>query len=70
MGITATPIPEGFDVRYLNGPWRNDACCGYMILAMEQMGFLRADIKKALGAIEDCFDDTSVEEAANYWTKW
>ena len=48
----------------------NDACRGYMIMAMERVGFLASDIRKALESIEECFDDTTVEEAADLWIRW
>ena len=27
--------PTKEDLRYLDGPWRNDACMGYAVMAME-----------------------------------
>ena len=48
----------------------NDACRGYMIMAMERAGFLTSDIRKALESIDECFDDTTVEDATFYWMMW
>lgn len=57
------------DLRYLDGPWRNDACMGYAIMAMQQAGLKGPTIQKVIGAMRWCFDDTTVEEAAQYCYK-
>lgn len=48
----------------LNGPWRNDACMGYALIAMQQAGLSKKDILAVLGLMEGNFDFVSVEEAA------
>lgn len=53
----------------LEGPWRNDACKGYAIMAMERAGLDDETIRKVSSAMTGCFDDTSVEEAGRYYMK-
>lgn len=53
----------------LEGPWRNDACKGYAIMAMERAGLDAETIRKVSSAMTGCFDDTSVEEAGRYYMK-
>ena len=61
--------PTKEDLRYLDGPWRNDACKGYAIMAMERFGIDPATIKEVIGEMTWCFDDTTVEEAAQHYCK-
>ncbi len=61
--------PTKEDLRYLDGPWRNDACKGYAIMAMEHLGIAPETIKSVAGEMEWCFDDTAVEEAAQHFYK-
>lgn len=58
--------PTKEDLRYLDGPWRNDACMGYAIMAMQRAGLNDKQIKKVMDAMVWCFDDTTVEEAAKH----
>lgn len=58
------------DLRYLDGPWRNDACIGYVLLAMIGLGFSDASINKVLNELMWCFDDVTVENAALYYMKF
>lgn len=51
---------------YMDGPWRNDACMGYALMAMQRAGLDEGTIRKVLGELYWCFDDTSVEDAAKY----
>lgn len=53
----------------LDGPWRNDACKGYAIMAMKRAGLDDEAIRKVIGAMTDCFDDTTVDAAGQYYTK-
>jgi hypothetical protein len=55
---------DEFDQCLMNGPWRNDACMGYTILAMRLAGFDDKDIRRVIYAMHECFDDTSVKKAA------
>lgn len=52
-----------------DGMWRNDACKGYAIMAMERAGFDADTIRKVSAAMTDCFDDTSVDAAGRYYEK-
>ena len=51
------------------GPWRNDSCKGYAIMAMERAGLDPEMIRKVSSAMTDCFDDTTVAEAGRYYVK-
>lgn len=57
------------DLRYLEGPWRNDACMGYAIMAMQRAGLKEATIQKVMSEMKWCFDDTTVEEAAQHYCR-
>ena len=52
-----------------DGPWRNDACKGYAIMAMKRAGLDDDTICKVSSAMTDCFDDTTVEAAGQYYAK-
>jgi hypothetical protein len=52
-----------------DGPWRNDACIGYAIMAMKRAGLDDEAIRKVIGAMTVCFDDTTVDAAGQYYTK-
>lgn len=52
-----------------DGPWRNDACVGYAIMAMKRAGLDDEAIRKVISAMTDCFDDTTVDAAGQYYTK-
>lgn len=58
--------PTKEDLRYLDGPWRNDACMGYAIMAMQRAGLSDKQIEKVMDEMVWCFDDTTVEEAAKH----
>lgn len=60
----ADPTKE--DLRYLDGPWRNEACMGYAIMAMQRAGLSDKQIEKVMDEMVWCFDDTTVEEAAKH----
>lgn len=51
------------------GPWRNDYCKGYAIMAMERAGLDEDTIRKVSATMTDCFDDTTVAEAGRYYVK-
>lgn len=53
----------------LDGPWRNDACVGYAIMAMKRADLDDEAIRKVISAMTDCFDDTTVDAAGQYYTK-
>ena len=43
--------------------WSNDACRGYVIMAMENCGFSKKDIRRVVGQLYEIFDLNSVEDA-------
>lgn len=47
--------------------WSNDACKGYVALAMKELKFRDKDIEPILDALDDVFDLVSVREAAAYY---
>lgn len=51
----------------INGSWRNDACLGYCILALEQIGTDPDTIRRAVRSMDSVFDITTVEEATKYY---
>lgn len=69
MGVTAQKIdPANIEeLRWLEGPWRNDACLGYIVDAMERLNYDKHEIYTVLLSVKACFDDTTVEEAAKHW---
>lgn len=59
----------GILAQMLDGPWNNDACKGYAIMAMERAGLDYETTCKVVAKMADCFDDTTVEGAARYYCK-
>ena len=59
------PMKE--DIRYIDGPWRNDACLGYAIFAMEREGLNYETISRTVGYMKECFDNLTVKEAAEHY---
>ncbi|WP_330395801.1 hypothetical protein [Clostridioides difficile] len=43
--------------------WSNDACRGYVIMAMEDCGFSKKEIRRVVGQLYEVFDLNSVEDA-------
>ena len=43
--------------------WSNDACRGYVIMAMEDCGFSKKEIQRVVGQLYEVFDLNSVEDA-------
>ena len=43
--------------------WSNDACRGYVIMAMADCGFSKKDIRRVVGQLYEVFDLNSVEDA-------
>ena len=48
----------------LNGPLSNAACIGYCVMAMRNAGLSEQTQRKVLDELTRCFDDVSVEDAA------
>ena len=59
----------GVLAQMIEGPWNNDACKGYAIMAMERAGLDAETIGKVSATMTDCFDDTSVDAAGRYYAK-
>ena len=57
------------DPRYLAGPWNNDACKGYAIMAMRSADLDEETIQKVSKAMTWAFDGVTVDEAADYYRK-
>lgn len=76
FGSCLIPIPDETENRLLergtraaqftmlNGPWRNDACKGYAIMAMRGAGLDEQTIYKVGVEMTALFDSCTVEEAA------
>lgn len=47
-------------IKDINGPWSNEACMGYCLIAMRRAG-LRPTVQRRV--LEGVFDDVSVEKA-------
>ena len=43
--------------------WSNDACRGYVIMAMEDCGFSKKEIRRVVGQLYEVFDLNSVQDA-------
>ncbi len=51
--------------------WSNGSCFGYIICAMEQLGYSAKEIGCVVNAVKKCFNDVSLEEAeAHYQNSW
>lgn len=58
MGKTLEMIP-GFEP----DEWSNDACRGYVIMAMEDCGFPKKEIQRVLGQLYYVFDFHTIQQA-------
>lgn len=67
MEAKANALTEAERYHIMDMGFYNSSIQGYMIAAMQDAGFSRKDIGKALTAIHGVFDDTSAEEAAKIW---
>ena len=50
--------------------WSNDACYGYMIVAMESAGYDREQIIEVFPYLKEAFEEVSVEEAEKKWIEY
>ena len=50
--------------------WRNDACRGYVIMAMQDCGFSREDIRRVVRQLYEVFDFHTISEAEQKYSKW
>ena len=70
MGVTAVPFESGADIEYLDGPWSNAACRGYIIDAMKRCGYDYKAVAKVLAATSWSFDELTTREAKQVWYNW
>lgn len=70
MGVIVREVKPGEDLRYLEGPWSNAACFGYMIEAMRRACYGDDSIQEMISTMKCVFDDTTVEEAKDIWYRW
>lgn len=54
---------EKFSSLFEPDEWSNDACRGYVIMAMEACGFLKEDIRRVSAQLHEVFEFNSVEDA-------
>lgn len=47
--------------------WTNDACYGYIIMAMEDAGYKKEDIHEVLHCARNAMDFATPEEAEKKW---
>ncbi len=47
--------------------WDNDACIGYAIKALENLGYDLDEIRRVVRSMKNTFDWTSVDEAARHY---
>ena len=70
MGIVARELRPDEDPRYLDGPWSNAACRGYIIDAMKRCGYDDKAVAKVLAATSWSFDELTTREAKQVWYNW
>jgi hypothetical protein len=51
----------------LHEPWRNAACLGYIIAALENLDYKHDQIWPVVAELKELFDWTSVSEAAEHY---
>ncbi|MFC7561141.1 hypothetical protein ACFQY3_22745 [Paenibacillus farraposensis] len=47
--------------------WSNNGAMGYAIMAMEQLGYERVEIKRVIKGLYRVFDKTTIEQARNHY---
>lgn len=52
------------------GVWRNDACTGYAIAAMEACGYSYDEIFRITRAMHEAYDSISIEDAAKLYQQF
>lgn len=50
-------------IKDINGPWSNEACMGYCLIAMRRAGLRPTVQRRVLRELEACFDQVSVKAA-------
>ncbi len=49
--------------------WSNNACCGYVVMAMENCGFSEKDIVQVVSKLHELFDSETLEDVKTYYPK-
>ena len=49
--------------------WSNDACRGYVIMAMKNCGYVGEDIRRMMAELHELFDFVSLDEAEAHYQK-
>ena len=50
--------------------WSNDACYGYVIIAMRNAGYKEKEIDTLIRYLHSAFEEYAVEEAEKEWIKY
>jgi|GEM_PF-1424578 len=50
--------------------WSNAACCGYVILACENLGYNKKQIEHLINSMQDAFNLKTVEQAKQKYHKY
>lgn len=50
--------------------WSNEACKGYLIMAMRDCGFGDNQINEVLEELDSVFDENTIEMAIEKYDKW
>jgi hypothetical protein len=53
----------------MNEPWSNNACMGYVIMALEALKYPEEDIKKIIAEMKYGFDMSTIGEANQHYCK-
>ena len=53
-----------------NNSFDNNACKGYIIRALEDLGYSREQIKKVVNNLSYQFDELTIEQAKHIWINW
>lgn len=56
-------LPEDIPRFLLSEEWSNAACCGYVILACNELGYSEQRVHDILSAMYDKFESYSVKQA-------
>ncbi len=48
--------------------WSNNACCGYVVMAMENCGFSEKDITQVVSKLHELFDSETLEDVKTHYS--
>ena len=67
---TESGTEQSSEEAFFEGPWSNDACKGYLIIAMRECGYTNEAIKHVSEAMTKvAFDQYTVQEAEDFYRK-